>query len=54
MKRITMKTLFYIPINKINKKGTVPIYCRLTVNGRRSEISTYIAKAADYQQIFVR
>ena len=40
MKRITMKTLFYIPINKINKKGTVPIYCRLTVNGRRSEIST--------------
>jgi site-specific recombinase XerD len=37
-----MKTLFYISIKKINKKGLVPIYCRITINGRRCEISTGI------------
>lgn len=35
-----MKTLFYLSKKKINKKGLAPIYCRITVNGRRSEFST--------------
>ena len=37
-----MKTLFYIINKKLNKKGLLPIYCRITINGRRSEISTGI------------
>jgi integrase/recombinase XerD len=40
MKRIIMKTLFYISPKKTNKKGFAPIYCRITVNGKRCEIST--------------
>ncbi len=35
-----MKTIFYLSKKKINKKGLAPIYCRITVNGRRSELST--------------
>ena len=42
MRRIIMKTLFYIIQKKLNKKGLLPIYCRITVNGRRCEISTGI------------
>lgn len=42
MKRIIMKTIFYTSLKKINKKGLVPIYCRITINGKRSEISTGI------------
>lgn len=35
-----MKTLFYLSRKRINKKGLAPIYCRLSINGRRSEISS--------------
>ncbi len=42
MKRIIMKALFYLSKKRTNKKGTAPVYCRITVNGRRSEVSTGI------------
>ncbi|HTA63753.1 MAG TPA: Arm DNA-binding domain-containing protein, partial [Bacteroidia bacterium] len=42
MKRIIMRVLFFISTKRINKKGLAPIYCRITVNGRRCEISTGI------------
>ena len=35
-----MKSIFYIVKKKTNKKGCAPIYCRITVNGIRSEFST--------------
>lgn len=34
------KILLYLSKKKINKKGESPIYCRITVKGKRSEIST--------------
>lgn len=40
MKRILMKTIFYLVKKKTNKKNLAPIYCRITVNGRRAEFST--------------
>ena len=33
--------LFYLPKEKINKKGLIPIYCRLTINGERITFSTH-------------
>jgi hypothetical protein len=33
-------THFYLRQSKKNRKGEVPIYLRITVNGERSEIST--------------
>lgn len=35
-----VKVMFYYKNKKANKLGLVPIYCRITVRGRRSEIST--------------
>lgn len=34
------KILLYLSKKKINKKGESPIYCRITVKGKRAEIST--------------
>ena len=34
--------LFYRSTKKINKKGVVPIYCRITFMGKRSEFCTGI------------
>jgi integrase/recombinase XerD len=36
------KILLYLSKKKINKNGECPIYCRITVKGERSEISTSI------------
>lgn len=36
------KILLYLSKKKINKKGESPIYCRITVNGKRTELSTGI------------
>lgn len=38
--------LLYISKKRINKKGECPIYCRITVNGNRCELSTgiYVAE----------
>lgn len=37
-----MKILFWSVKNRTNKHGECPIYCRITIDGRRSEISTGI------------
>ena len=37
-----MKTLFYISTRRTNKKGVAPIYIRITINGKRCDISTGI------------
>lgn len=39
MKRATFSILFFIKKSKLLKNGTAPIYLRVTVNGKRSEIS---------------
>ena len=36
------KILFYCSSKKINSKGEAPIYCRITLSGKRTEISTAI------------
>ncbi len=36
------RILLYLPTKKITKNGKSPIYLRITVNGKRSEISTGI------------
>lgn len=38
-----MNTLFFLSKKKTNKKGRAPIYCRITINGQRSEFSTGIS-----------
>ncbi len=44
-----MKLLFWLVKNKINSKGEAPIYCRITINGKRAEINTEIcAKECDF------
>lgn len=35
-----MKILFWLAKNKRNKQGQVPLYCRITINGERAELST--------------
>jgi integrase/recombinase XerD len=42
MRRIIMKTIFYVSTRRINKKGVAPIYLRITINGRRCDLSTGI------------
>lgn len=37
------KILFYLSRKKIHKNGESPVYCRITVNGMRAEISTGIS-----------
>lgn len=37
-----MKILFWLAKSKLNKRGQVPLYCRITINGERAEISTNI------------
>lgn len=37
-----MKILFWLNTGKKNKQGKHPIYCRITINGERAEISTGI------------
>lgn len=39
MKRATFTTLFFIKKSKLLKDETAPVYMRVTVNGKRSEIS---------------
>ncbi|MCG1037303.1 site-specific integrase [Polaribacter sargassicola] len=39
MKRATFNILFFIKKSKLLKNGTAPIYMRITVNGKRSEVS---------------
>ncbi|WP_288955747.1 site-specific integrase [uncultured Polaribacter sp.] len=39
MKRATFSILFFIKKSKLLKNGTAPIYLRVTINGKRSEIS---------------
>ena len=40
MSRNTFNVIFFIKKLKVNKKGEVPIYGRITVNGERAEFST--------------
>ncbi|MFA6946532.1 MAG: Arm DNA-binding domain-containing protein, partial [Pedobacter sp.] len=40
--RNTFSIKFYIIRLKENSKGEHPIYCRLTINGKRKEFSTHI------------
>ncbi|RZL46362.1 MAG: site-specific integrase, partial [Pedobacter sp.] len=42
LNRNTFSILFYIVRSKLNKNNEVPIYCRLTVNGRIKEFATHI------------
>ncbi len=37
-----MKLLFWVVRNKANSMGLAPIYCRITINSKRSEINTGI------------
>ena len=37
MTRVTFKVLFYIKRTRVLKDGTVPVYVRVTVNGKRAE-----------------
>lgn len=39
MKRATFSILFFIKKTKLLKNGKAPIYLRVTVNGKRSEIA---------------
>ncbi len=44
-----MKLLFWLVRNKANKKNESPVYCRITINGQRAELSTGIyVKAAGF------
>jgi len=35
----TFKILFYIRRDKADDQGKAPIYCRITVNGKRNELA---------------
>ena len=39
MKRATFNILFFIKKSKLLRNGQAPIYLRITINGKRSEIS---------------
>ncbi|MGC1389709.1 MAG: Arm DNA-binding domain-containing protein [Bacteroidales bacterium] len=36
----TYSVLFFIRNEKLNKHGKVPVYMRITINGKHAEIST--------------
>jgi len=42
LSRNTFSILFYIVRSKLNKNNEVPVYCRLTVNGRIKEFATHV------------
>jgi len=35
-----LSTLFFLKKNKMNRKGLVPVFVRITVDGKRAEIPT--------------
>ena len=39
--RQTLSILFYLRRDKDNSRNEVPIYMRITVNGKRAEMSTF-------------
>ena len=39
MKRTTFSILFYIKRTKLLKNGNAPVYMKITVNGKSSEVS---------------
>lgn len=44
-----MKVLFWLVNNKVNKRGECPIYCRITIDGKRAEIYSGIdAKEGEF------
>jgi integrase/recombinase XerD len=44
-----MKVLFWLVKNKVNKRGECPIYCRITIDGKRAEIFSEIyAKEGEF------
>src|SRR5690554_4716709 len=43
-----MKILFLIQNSKLNKRGTTPIRCRITINKSRKEFSTGIFVNSEY------
>ena len=45
-KRSTFKVLFYLKKNEPKKNGTVPIMCRITVNGKQSAFSARLDVSA--------
>lgn len=38
--KATFSTLFYLRKNRPNEKGLVPVMCRITINGERTQFST--------------
>ena len=36
----SLSILFYRKTKKLNKKGLLPLYCRITIDGLEEEIST--------------
>lgn len=47
-----MKVLFWLVKNKVNKKGECPIYCRITIDGKRAELfSDIYAKERDFDNV---
>ncbi len=40
-KRQTLAILFYLRLDKVNKENQVPIYMRITVNGKRAEMALH-------------
>lgn len=40
MKNLILKILFVISTTRVNKKGLVPLYCRITYNGKRKTFTT--------------
>jgi len=42
-----MKVLFWLNTGKKNRQGKYPLYCRITINGERAEISTGIFLGKD-------
>ncbi len=43
-----MKILFLIQTSKLNKRGTTPIRCRITIDKNRKEFSTGIFVRQEY------
>lgn len=38
MKNLILKILFVISTTRVNKKGLVPLYCRITYNGKEKPL----------------